>query len=302
MHEPDCPPGWPGAPLPCGQLVPWVDLPFRLPCGDPSLLEPGRPEHTYLSAAREGWQEHPEWMDFLALDSPVYHLKRASRDLYLHRWKRALSASRVLDVGCGIGRMTMPFLDRGATVIGVDGDLQSLHRCAWHAAGRPGALDLHWSTVHALPDLAPVDVAVACEVLCYVPDIEPALRAIVDRVRPGGLLLLSMEAPWGWAAAEDSPANAMDQALAGSGVLDLPAERWVRTTTQDELRELLGGAGLQIEEVVPTHFGPDGPLERCLDDDLSLERLLAFERACERHPVWSPLHRIWTVTARKPTT
>lgn len=299
MPTSDRPDGWPGTPVPCGSLISWVDLPIRWPCEAPALRDPSTPEHVYLRAAAEGWHEHPEWMDFLALDSPVYHLKRASRDLYLHAWKSHLNAERVLDVGCGIGRIAMTFLDRGATVIGVDGDPESLQRCAWHAAGRAGSLDLHWSTVHALPEIDPVDVVVACEVLCYIPDIAGALQGLVERLRIGGVLLLSMEAPWGWAAAEDAPSSAMDLALAGPGVIDLGGERWVRTFDESGLRALLEQAGLQVETIAPTHYGPDGPLERCLNEDLSLETLLHFEASCRQHPVWSRLHRIWTVTARR---
>jgi SAM-dependent methyltransferase len=294
------PTGWPGTPIACRELVEWVDEPIALPCEDPWLNEAGTPGHAYLEAARESWDNHAEWMDYLDLSSPIFDLKRAERDLYLHWWKPWLDAPRVLDVGCGIGRMTMPFLDRGATVIGVDGDLQSLHRCAWHAAGRPGSLDLHWSSVLALPNIEPVDVAVACEVLCYVPKIEAALRAIIERLKPGGTLLLAMEAPWGWATAEDAPAGSIEQALAGATVINLPGDRWVRTYDQVELRSLLERLGLVVQRCVPTHFIPDGPLERCMPENLSLEELLALEERCRQHPVWSPLHRIWTVAASKP--
>lgn len=293
--------GWPGHAVACEDLIPLVEVPFELPCEDPWLFLAETPGHAYLQAAAEGWSEHPEWMDYLDLDSPIADLKRAERDLYLHAWRSALSARRVLDVGCGIGRLTMPFLDRGATVIGVDGDMLSLQRCAWHAAGRPGSLDLHWSSVHRLPEIEPVEVAIACEVLCYVPDIDDALRAIVQRIQPGGALLLSMEAPWGWAVSEDAPADALNQALHGPGVVDLPGDRWMRTYDQDGLRALLTRAGLHVEAMLPTHYVADGPLERCLTPSLSLEQLLAVEEACRTHPVWAPLHRIWTVIARKPS-
>jgi S-adenosylmethionine-dependent methyltransferase len=292
--------GWPERPIPCEQLIDLVDEPFDLPCEDPWLRDSGTAGHAYLEAAARGWDEHPEWMDYLDLSSPINDLKRAERDIYLHWWRPWLKAERVLDVGCGIGRMTMPFLDRGATVIGVDGDLQSLHRCAWHAAGRPGSLALRWSTATRLPDIAPVDVAIACEVLCYVPEIEAALATIVSRLRPGGALLIAMEAPYGWATAEDAPSGSLDEALRCAGVIDLPGDRWVRTFDEPGMRALLEGAGLVVERLIPTHYVPDGPLERCLDPQLSLERLLEVEEACRRHPVWGPLHRIWTGVATRP--
>lgn len=292
--------GRPPGPIPCVDLIPLVEVEFDLPCEDPWLVEAGTSGHAYLEAARRGWDDHPDWMDFLDMHSPVYDLKRAERDLYLHEWKPWLGAKRVLDVGCGIGRMTHPFLDRGATVVGVDGDIGSLRRCAWHAAGRGGALDLHWSSARRLPEEGDFDVVVSCEVLCYVPEAAEVLAQIARRLRPGGALLLSWEAPWGWATAEDAPSGALDHALRGAGVIDLPGDRWVRTVDRAELAGLLEGAGLEVRAIQPTHYGPDGPLERCLDLDLDLERLLAVERACRNHPVWAPLHRIWTATAVRP--
>lgn len=293
------PPDWPRRPTPCVDLVPLVGEPLSFACDDPWLLEAGTPGHAYLEAAARGWDDHPDYMDYLDLDSPINDLKRAERDLYLHWFGPWLDARRVLDVGCGIGRLIHPFLDRGATVHGVDGDPKSLERCAWHAAGRPGRLALHWSSVHRLPDIAPVDVAIACEVLCYVPDFDRALREIVSRLRVGGTLLIAMEAPWGWATAEDAPAGAIAEALRGAGVLDKPGDRWVRTVTADQLRADLERAGLHVELLQPTHYLPDGPLERCLEPDLSLEDLLAAEQACREHPVWAPLNRIWTCAATR---
>jgi len=293
----EIPDGWPSGPTRCDALIPLVGTPIDLPCDDPWLLDAGTAGHAYLQASARAWEEHPDYMDFLDLGSPINDLKRAERDIYLHWYKPWLSARRVLDIGCGIGRLTHPFLDRGATVHGVDGDPRSLERCAWHAAGRPGRLALHWTSVHRLPDIAPVDVAIACEVLCYVPDFEGALQQIVARLRPGGALLIAMEAPWGWATAEDAPASSIAEALRGAGVIDKPGDRWVRTVTEAELRASLESAGLRVELLIPTHYLPDGPLERCLDLEISLEEVLAAEQACREHPVWAPLNRIWTCAA-----
>jgi SAM-dependent methyltransferase len=292
--------GLPPGPVPAVDLVPWVGVPFDLPADDPWLVDRQTTGHTYLSAAARGWEEHPDWMDFLDLESPVYSLKMAERDLYLHHWRDHLGARRVLDLGCGIGRMAHPFLDRGATVYGVDGDLEGLRRFAWHAAGRPGRLELSWSSVHRLPDVGDLDVVLAVEVLCYVPEPGPVLAEIARRLVPGGHLLLSWEAPWGWAAAEDTPADSLVEALRGPGILHRPGERWVRTVSRAELEEWLVGAGLEVVSIAPSHWVLDGPLERCLDPDVTLEDLLAAERACAEHPVWAPLHRLWTATARRP--
>ena len=281
-------------------LVPLMGKRFELPCDDNWVKDTGTRAHLYLDGAKSAWGEHPDWMDFLDLDSPINALKRAERDLYLHHWEPWLNAKRVLDVGCGIGRFTTAFLDYGADVVGVDADIKALVRCAWHAANRPGRIDLHWSTVHNLPDVGEFDVVIAAEVLCYVPDVRRALAAIVDRLRPGGTLLIAMEARYGWACAEDAPQGALAHALTGDGVIHIPGDRWVRTWTREDLWSLLNEAGLHVERMVPMLYIMDGPLEPVMPESLSLEEIIDAEDRCRKHPVWGPLNRIWTAAATKP--
>lgn len=274
-------------------------VPFELPCDDPWILGPPQAQHAYLQGASTGWEEYPEWMDFLDPDSPGFDLKRAERDVYLHHWGEALvGAQQVLDVGCGVGRFTAWLMDRGCDVWGVDADLESLRRCAWHAAGRPGRLDLHWSSAHRLPEVE-VDAAIAVEVLCYVPRPVEALREMAARVRPGGAVLVSVEARWGWATAQDAPPGALEEALAGTGVVDMPGDRWVRTYEEEEVRALMESADLEVELCLPTHYLTDGPLERCLPEELDLQQIIDLEERCRAHPVWRPLNRAWTAIGRK---
>lgn len=293
--------GLPGEPpFPADDLIELIGVPIDLPCEDPFVQGAGDAAHAYLDGARQAWVDAPEWMDFLDDDSPVSDLKRASRDLYLDVWRPHLPAEgRVLDVGCGIGRFTTWLLDQGFDVIGVDADLESLRRCLWHSAGRDGRLDLRWSSVHRLPD-GPFDVAVAAEVLCYVPDVDSALEAIAARLKPGGVLLISVEGRHGWASAPDTPTDTLEQALTDVEVLDLPGERWVRLYDEADLRGALERAGLEVLEVLPTHYTIDGPLESAVPPSASLEELLEAEAACRTHPVWKPLNRVWTAVARKP--
>jgi len=278
-------------------LAPLVGKAFLLTPDDDWVERRDEAGHAYLHGADLGWREHPEYMDFVDPDSPIRGLKEAERDLVWHHWERWVQGGRVLDVGCGIGRFTLPLLDRGYEVVGVDADLASLQRLVWHAAGRNGALDVHWSSVHTLPE-GPFDLAIASEVLCYVPDTVGALATIRERLAPGGRLLLSMEARWGWALSEDAPEDALAMALSGDGVIDLPGERWVRTVDEPTLRALLAEAGFQVDDMIPSHWVPDGPLEALAPPELSLEELLAFEARCRAHPVFGPLHRLWLVSAR----
>ena len=272
---------------------------FDLPCDDPWVREGGSRAHLYLDGARQAWEDTPDWMDFLDLGSPIIDLKHAERDLYLHAWRDYLDGSSVMDVGCGIGRFTTAMLDRGANVWGVDADLDSLRRCAWHAANRSGSLELHWTSVHTLPDVR-VDTVICAEVLCYVPRAAEALTEIARRLKPGGVLLIAVEARWGWACSEDASPGTLDAALTGDGVVHVPEERWVRTYREQDLVAALESAGLVVERTTPMLYITDGPLERTMPESASLEELLSYEEACRKHPVWGQLNRIWSAVARKP--
>ena len=287
-------------PYPTDALAVLRDRAFSLPGDDPFLDGSGDAAHAYVDQARSAWSDHPEHMDFLDPDSPVFHLKGLERDLYLDDWAPPLRAARsVLDVGCGVGRFALWALDEGKDVVGVDPDLRSLHRLAWRAPGRPGRLDLVRASVDRLPE-GVVDAAIACEVLCYIPDTEAALAGVVARVRPGGVVCFSVEARWGWAAAVDASPGSIAHALVGDGIVDLPGETWVRTFDEDGVIALAEGAGLVVEACVPHHYVLDGPLERTAPEALSLDMLRDLEEAARAHPVWSPLNRIWSVVARRP--
>jgi len=288
-------------PLRTAALAPLAFVEFDVPCDDPWVRQAGTPAHAYLDAARAAWDEYPEWMDFLNPESPANAVKRASRDLYLHWWAPWLEGvERALDVGCGVGRFVLPLLDRGATVWGVDADLESLRRCVWRAPGRPGRLDVSWSSVHRLPEVRDLDAIIACEVLCYVPDVAPVLADLAARLRPGGALLIAWEARWGWAVSPDASPAELPHLLGETDVVDLPGDRWLRTLDEAGLRALLENAGLRVEQVVPTHYVPDGPFESSAPEDLYLEELLELEAALRAHPVWGPLNRIWTAVAVRP--
>jgi 2-polyprenyl-3-methyl-5-hydroxy-6-metoxy-1,4-benzoquinol methylase len=269
---------------------------FDLPADDPFVQRSDGDDHAYLRGASEAWLEHPEYMDYLDPDSPVHALKQAERDLVLHHWWPFIQGGSVLDVGCGIGRFTLPLLDRGYDVVGVDADLESLRRLAWHAAGRNGALDLHWSSAHTLPS-GSFDVVIAAEVLCYVPDLSGALQAIRKAMAPGARLLLSMEARYGWALSADAPFGALDAALDGDGIVSTDGERWVHTFDEASLRAVLQQEGFRILDLRPSHWLTDGPLEAVMPESMTLEELVAADERCAKHPVFGPLNRLWLVAA-----
>lgn len=296
------PPALPeGPPYPCAALLGWVGLDWVMPPGDLRLrrLDEGAEEPTRplanVAGNRAAWLDHPAHMDFLAEDSPVNALKRVERELYVHWWREHIRPGlRVLDLGGGIGRFTQMFLDLGCEVELVDPDIRSL-RCALdHAAGRPGRLDLHWTTGEELPDLPPVDVVVAAEVLNYVEDPARVLANVRRVLKPGGVLLGSVEARWGWALSVDVPAATLP-AFWEDGTVYVAGDRWVRTFDEPGVRALL--RGWDVERIIPTHYVVSGPFEVAAGA-LGITDVLAAEERLRNHPVAGPLNRAWTWIAR----
>lgn len=291
----------PGPPYACDALHACAGVEFLLPPGDPRLaaLHEGSPEPTAplanLAGAYVAWRDWPAHMDFLDPESPARLIKELERALYLDRWERWIPpGARVLDLGGGIGRFTTWCLDRGCEVELVDPDLRSLWRALAHAVDRPGRLDLHWATGETLPELAPVDVIVAAEVLCYAEDPARVLHQLRRVLRPGGTLLFSVEARFGWAAAMDAPARSLD-ALFGDGVVSVPGDRWVRTYTREMVEAQL--EGWEILELLPSHYIPSGPFEDAAGL-LEPAELVAAEARFRTHPVLAALNRAWMGVAR----
>jgi SAM-dependent methyltransferase len=280
---------------------------FELPPGDPRLLElhDGGPAPTppldNLVGAVTYWHEHPDWMEFLDPSSPSYHDKMVERALYLDFWHDHLPApgSRVLDVGGGVGRFMAWLLEQSCSVELVDPDLRSLWRAVSYAAGKPGFLDVHWTTGECLPALEPVDCVVAVEVLCYVEDPVRVLRNLAQVMKPGAPLLLSVEARWGWAMGADVHEGSIADFF-GDGIVHVPGDRWVRTFEQDDLLDLLEEAGFELVALQPSHYALSGPFEMAAGE-LTVEEALLLEERLRAHPVSRGLNRAWMAVARART-
>jgi SAM-dependent methyltransferase len=280
----------------------WGGAAFRMEPGDPRLeaihhgaAASSAPLDNLVGAVR-AWQEHPDWMDFLDPMAPNHADKLIERGLYLDRWSPFLTpGSRVLDLGGGVGRFTTWLLDQGCEVEVVDPDLRSLWRCVQRAVGRPGRIDVHWSTGECLPDVQPVDAVIAAEVLCYVEEPAAVCEQISRVLKPGGHLLCSVEARWGWAMGPDVQEGTIESFL-GDGIVHRPGHLWVRTYTEDAIREQL--SSFELVDFLPTHYCLAGPFENATGP-LDLPDALALESRLRAHPVSGPLNRAWTAVARK---
>jgi SAM-dependent methyltransferase len=133
---------------------------------------------------------------------------------------RESGGTRVLDAGCGTGRVTIEMAERGFSVVGVDVDPDML------SAARAKRPELPWVEAD-LTDLARVvdaefDVALlAGNVLIFVrPGTEgDVVRAVGERVAPGGLLVSGFSI-----RADRLPLNRYDELAARAGLQQVA--RW----------------------------------------------------------------------------
>lgn len=121
--------------------------------------------------------------------------------------------TRVLDIGCATGALSEVFVERGASVVGVDLNPRLVERARERLAGRA---DFHVANlVDPMPFLESesFDVVAASLVLHYLLDWGPPLRELHRVLRPGGRLVLSTHHPTQDIAISDPPAPYFETVL-----------------------------------------------------------------------------------------
>jgi SAM-dependent methyltransferase len=105
----------------------------------------------------------------------------------LVRFAGLAAGDHILDVGCGMGRYTVPLAERGLAVEGIDISRTLLDRLEAFNAGRH-EIPLHCADILELPELLDrtFDAAVGFFTLHHLHDLPAAFAAIARLVRPGG--------------------------------------------------------------------------------------------------------------------
>ncbi|GAA2132368.1 class I SAM-dependent methyltransferase [Kitasatospora kazusensis] len=160
---------------------------------------------------------------------------------------------RLLEVGCGTGRLAAGAVARGAEVVATDGVRQMV---AVAAEALPGVRVLHAE----LPGLpfpdGGFDAAVGAFVINHVPDPPAAVRELAQVVRPGGRVALSC---WDTLARNRAQGVFFDAvtAVGATPPAGLPgASPFARHAAPAGFAALLGAAGLtdvRVEHVTWTH-------------------------------------------------
>jgi len=105
----------------------------------------------------------------------------------LARFAGLAAGDHILDVGCGMGRYTLPLAERGLSVEGVDISQTLLDRLEAFDAGRHD-IALHCADILELPESLDrtFDAAVGFFTLHHLHDLPASFAAIARLVRPGG--------------------------------------------------------------------------------------------------------------------
>lgn len=270
----------------------------------------GREADNAAGEARER-ARHPEWYRFLDPSAPNHALKKLEAELYLTRidpWLATLgSDSRVIDLGGGSGRLAIPLAERGFRVTLADASPAALADAA-RALGTT-TIDVELGLAAADDagklDRESFDVALSIEVLCYLEQPLQGARELARLVRPGGLVVVSVEAwPGGLLAVPDLGPGELANAMR-SHTIHRPDDLFVRYFDRDELGRMMSEAGLQLVGLVSHHHVLEGPWRSALEQ-LDLGRadhrgqVAALETRASSDPTLSRFGRGWLAIARKP--
>lgn len=157
------------------------------------MMTGGDPPAAAPIPAREGYDR---WAEIYDVDgNPLIALETPQ----VERLLGAVRGLRVVDIGCGTGRHTVPMAVAGAHVIGLDQSPGMLKR-AWAKASAAGVSDRLILAEHdvrlGLPIRdATLDLAACFLVLDHIADLTGFFREMRRVVKPGAALVLSSMHP-----------------------------------------------------------------------------------------------------------
>ncbi|MEO6246969.1 MAG: bifunctional 2-polyprenyl-6-hydroxyphenol methylase/3-demethylubiquinol 3-O-methyltransferase UbiG [Sphingomicrobium sp.] len=181
---------------------------------------------------------------------------------------KPLAGKRALDVGCGAGLLCEPLARLGAAVTGVDAAPELIAAASVHAAARGLEIDYRAVGVEALECV--FDLVTAMEVVEHVADPGAFVRALAERVTPGGLLVMSTPN-------RTALAKLLTITLAeGFGRIPRGTHDYDKFLEPEALGALFKKAGMDVIDVEGIAFSPPKGLHR--SEDLRLNYLMTATR------------------------
>ncbi|WP_324806586.1 bifunctional 2-polyprenyl-6-hydroxyphenol methylase/3-demethylubiquinol 3-O-methyltransferase UbiG [Sphingomonas sp. LY29] len=182
---------------------------------------------------------------------------------------RPLSGKTALDVGCGAGLLAEPLVRLGAQVTAIDAAPELVEAAKAHAAGQGLTIDYRAMGVESLT--GQYDLVTAMEVIEHVADPQGFVDALVARLAPGGLLILSTPNRTAWS-------RLLTITLAeGTGRIPKGTHDYDQFIDPDAMKGLLAKAGMAVIDVEGIAVSPMRGLH--LSDDVRLNYLVAAKRA-----------------------
>jgi 2-polyprenyl-3-methyl-5-hydroxy-6-metoxy-1,4-benzoquinol methylase len=239
--------------------------------------------------------------------------------IYLEHIERDISTAfgmdrtgRIVDAGCGTGRLAVPLAQQGFAVTGIDYHPPSLETARQRADQAGVELDLVAANLlqalRRLPD-AGTSAVLCMGVLYTCPDYREILGEFARILRPGGLLIIDFKSRFFMLTTllRQGKLSAAEQvASEHEGLLQVAlAPAYYHWFTADEAVTLISELGLEVEAVEPIgrffgdgYDGMAGVLDiDALTDPEDLEALYRIERLTV--PRYPDMAKFIYVAARK---
>jgi len=195
----------------------------------------------------------------LSSNNFTYHIVLAFIDKYLR------PNMKVLDIGCGIGTISLYIASKGNKVLGIDISEKAIN-AAQKTAELLGIENASFRAVNFLDvDFEEkFDFVIFSEVLEHLPDDKFAIKKIYNLLRANGILFLST-------CLERDPMHKIRIRLLGKDKFDISVGH-LRRYSKEELTQLLESNGFKIREIKQT----EGLLRMFLFTTKTGNRLLNF--------------------------
>lgn len=159
----------------------------------------------------------------------------------LIEWLAPRADERVLDIGCGDGRLTAKLVERGCEVVGIDSSPEQI------AAARDAGLDAHVIDARDLPFKCEFDAAFSNAALHWVKEAGAVATSVYRALKPGGRFIGEMGGAGNVAAVR----AALRSELRSRGIDPEPLDPWYFPSA-DEYGDVLTAAGFDVVRI--EHF------------------------------------------------